>query len=116
MAHAPAPAPAVAPAPEPEQEPELEPSTPPAPDVDPESDEPQWFYRDLEHKTQGPFRPSDMRQWLESGYFREDLPIRHIASPAGTFVALAKAFPDTQSAFVGLGVFAAAQQPPGATA
>jgi len=82
QAHAHAPAPAPAPADHPAHDPESE------------SDEPQWYYQDLNTEVQGPFRPSDMRQWLEGGYFREDLPIRHESAPPGVVVPLANAFPD----------------------
>jgi PERQ amino acid-rich with GYF domain-containing protein len=35
-----------------------------------------WFYLDPQKHVQGPFHTSDMRNWLEAGYFQVDLPVR----------------------------------------
>lgn len=86
-----------------------------SPGMEPSSDEPQWFYQDNHKVQQGPFAPSDMRQWLDANYFKPDLPIRHASSPEGAFVALQDAFPSMQSAFIGLGSFAPARRPEHAT-
>jgi hypothetical protein len=46
---------------------------------------------------QGPFRGDEMRQWLEAGYFKGDLPISQQAS--GPFIPLSAIFPDLSVAF-----------------
>ena len=46
---------------------------------------------------QGPFRSDEMRQWLEAGYFKGDLPISQQAS--GPFIPLSAIFPDLSVAF-----------------
>ena len=56
-----------------------------------------WYYADPQGNIQGPFRGGEMRQWLEAGYFKGDLPISQ--NPAGPFRALSGYFPDTGTAF-----------------
>jgi len=47
--------------------------------------------------SQGPFRGEEMRQWLEAGYFKGDLPISQ--QPSGPFVPLQALFSDLSVAF-----------------
>jgi hypothetical protein len=47
--------------------------------------------------TQGPFRGEEMRQWLEAGYFKGDLPISQ--QPGGPFHPLSALFQDLSVAF-----------------
>lgn len=47
--------------------------------------------------TKGPFRGDEMRQWLEAGYFKGDLPISQ--NPQGPFLPLSTLFPDLSVAF-----------------
>jgi hypothetical protein len=47
----------------------------------------------------GPFRGEEMRQWLEAGYFKGDLPISQQTS--GPFLPLSALFPDLAVAFRG---------------
>jgi len=56
-----------------------------------------WYYSDPQNNIQGPFRGEEMRQWLEAGYFKGDLPISQI--PSGPFHQLCTWFPDLDSAF-----------------
>lgn len=42
---------------------------PPAPII-------EWFYRDPQGDTQGPFSSSDMSEWYKAGYFQENLMVR----------------------------------------
>lgn len=56
-----------------------------------------WFYSDPQNNIQGPFRGEEMRQWLEAGYFKGDLPISQ--QPSGPFVPLSVLFPDLSMAF-----------------
>ncbi|KAL3924439.1 MAG: hypothetical protein SGILL_001050 [Bacillariaceae sp.] len=46
---------------------------------------------------QGPFRGEEMRQWLEAGYFKGDLPISQVSS--GPFHPLSVWFPNLRYAF-----------------
>jgi hypothetical protein len=57
-----------------------------------------WFYSDPQRNIQGPFRGEEMRQWLEAGYFKGDLPI--CQQPTGPFHPLAALFPDLSKAFM----------------
>jgi len=57
-----------------------------------------WFYSDPQNNIQGPFRGEEMRQWLEAGYFKGDLPISQV--PSGPFHQLSNWFPDLSAAFV----------------
>ncbi|CAB9498286.1 GYF domain [Seminavis robusta] len=57
-----------------------------------------WFYSDPQNNIQGPFRGDEMRQWLEAGYFKGDLPISQQAS--GPFIVLSGIFPDLSVAFM----------------
>lgn len=57
-----------------------------------------WYYADPQGNIQGPFGGDEMRQWLDGGYFKEDLPISQ--SPQGPFRALSLYFPDWHVAFV----------------
>lgn len=57
-----------------------------------------WFYSDPSKNIQGPFRGEEMRQWLEAGYFKGDLPISQ--NPAGPFRPLALIFTDLSVAFM----------------
>jgi len=34
-----------------------------------------WYHSDPQCNVQGPFRGEEMRQWLEAGYFKGNLPI-----------------------------------------
>mmetsp|Transcript_10936 Transcript_10936/g.31744 ORF Transcript_10936/g.31744 Transcript_10936/m.31744 type:complete len:1115 (+) Transcript_10936:384-3728(+) len=56
-----------------------------------------WYYSDPQNNIQGPFRGEEMRQWLEAGYFKGDLPISQL--PNGPFHQLSNWFPDLNSAF-----------------
>jgi len=56
-----------------------------------------WYYSDPQNNIQGPFRGEEMRQWLEAGYFKGDLPISQVTS--GPFHQLCIWFPDLNSAF-----------------
>jgi len=56
-----------------------------------------WFYSDPQNNIQGPFRGEEMRQWLEAGYFKGDLPISQL--PSGPFHQLSNWFPDLSAAF-----------------
>jgi hypothetical protein len=51
------------------------PQAPPAP-VGPTLSTAQWFYRDPQGLTQGPFSTKEMRDWFEAGYFQPALPVR----------------------------------------
>jgi GYF domain len=57
-----------------------------------------WYYSDPSKNIQGPFRGDEMRQWLEAGYFKGDLPISQ--SPNGPFRPLATIFKDLSTAFM----------------
>lgn len=56
-----------------------------------------WYYADPQGNIQGPFGGDEMRQWLEAGYFKGDLPISQ--SQNGPFRALSLLFPDSSVAF-----------------
>jgi hypothetical protein len=56
-----------------------------------------WFYADPQGNIQGPFKGNEMRQWLEAGYFKGDLPISQ--NQNGGFRTLASLFPDLSVAF-----------------
>jgi len=56
-----------------------------------------WFYTDPNGQVQGPFGGNEMRQWLEAGYFKGDLPISQ--NPNASFRALGHIFPDLETAF-----------------
>jgi hypothetical protein len=56
-----------------------------------------WYYSDPQNNIQGPFRAEEMRQWLEAGYFKGDLPISQ--QPGGPFNLLSAIFPDLSVAF-----------------
>lgn len=56
-----------------------------------------WFYADPQGNVQGPFGGEEMRQWLEAGYFKGDLPISQ--NPEGSFRPLSSLFPDLTIAF-----------------
>lgn len=56
-----------------------------------------WFYADPQGNIQGPFGGTEMRQWLEAGYFKGDLPISQ--NPSGPFRTLSTLFPDLSVAF-----------------
>jgi hypothetical protein len=56
-----------------------------------------WFYADPQRNIQGPFSGEEMRQWLEAGYFKGDLPISQ--NKNGPFQTLSALFPDITSAF-----------------
>jgi hypothetical protein len=56
-----------------------------------------WFYADPQGNIQGPFSWDEMRQWLEAGYFKGDLPISQ--SRAGPFLPLNLYFTDAKKAF-----------------
>lgn len=45
-----------------------------------------WFYRDPQGDTQGPFTAQDMSEWYKAGYFRESLMVRR--SVDGAFMPL----------------------------
>jgi hypothetical protein len=57
-----------------------------------------WYYSDPQGNIQGPFRGNEMRQWLEAGYFKGDLPISQ--QPNGPFQALSLIFSNLSAAFV----------------
>lgn len=56
-----------------------------------------WYYADPQGNVQGPFRGEEMRQWLEAGYFKGDLPISQ--DPKGPYRTLSSLFPDIEVAF-----------------
>lgn len=35
----------------------------------------EWFYLDPQQNIQGPFKGKEMKEWLDAGYFKLDLPI-----------------------------------------
>jgi hypothetical protein len=49
-----------------------------------------WYYVDPQHKIQGPFRGDEIRDWLDAGYFRLDLPLSQTLS--GPFHPLSSIF------------------------
>ncbi len=57
-----------------------------------------WYYADPQGNIQGPFGGDEMRQWLDGGYFKEDLPISQ--NSQGPFRALSLYFPDWRFAFL----------------
>lgn len=65
-----------------------------SPSIDPKA---PWYYSDPQGNVQGPFRGEEMRQWLEAGYFKGDLPISQ--QTTGQFIPLANIFPDLSIAF-----------------
>lgn len=56
-----------------------------------------WFYADPQGNIQGPFSWDEMRQWLEAGYFKGNLPISQ--SRGGPFHPLNLYFTDANKAF-----------------
>lgn len=56
-----------------------------------------WFYADPQGNIQGPFGGDEMKQWLEAGYFKGDLPISQ--NNSGPFRPLASFFSDPKTAF-----------------
>lgn len=56
-----------------------------------------WFYADPQGNIQGPFAGDEMKQWLEAGYFKGDLPISQ--NNSGPFRPLASYFSDPKTAF-----------------
>ena len=65
--------------------------------VPPVTDAP-WYYADPQGNIQGPFGGDEMRQWLEAGYFKGDLPISQ--NTKGPFLALNSYFSgDPSNAF-----------------
>jgi hypothetical protein len=59
--------------------PEPQPPAPapaPAPVAVPDLATAKWFYRDPQGLVQGPFSSREMREWFESGYFVDALPVR----------------------------------------
>jgi len=56
-----------------------------------------WFYADPQGNIQGPFGGDEMKQWLEAGYFKGDLPISQ--NNGGPFRPLASYFSDPNTAF-----------------
>ena len=66
--------------------------------VPPVVDGAPWYYSDPQSNIQGPFRGEEMRQWLEAGYFKADLPISQ--QQTGPFFPLSNIFPDLTVAFV----------------
>mmetsp|Transcript_20038 Transcript_20038/g.41899 ORF Transcript_20038/g.41899 Transcript_20038/m.41899 type:complete len:1092 (-) Transcript_20038:300-3575(-) len=67
-----------------------------------------WFYSDPQQNIQGPFRGEEMRQWLEAGYFKGDLPVSQDSS--GPFRPLSAIYPDLSLAFMAPENGAAAQE------
>jgi len=57
-----------------------------------------WYYADPQGNIQGPFGGDEMRQWLDGGYFKDDLPISQ--NFQGPFRALSLYFPDWRFAFL----------------
>jgi GYF domain len=57
-----------------------------------------WYYSDPSKNIQGPFRGEEMRQWLEAGYFKGDLPISQ--NTRGPFRPLSLIFTDLSIAFM----------------
>mmetsp|Transcript_22589 Transcript_22589/g.27610 ORF Transcript_22589/g.27610 Transcript_22589/m.27610 type:complete len:1391 (-) Transcript_22589:215-4387(-) len=56
-----------------------------------------WYYADPQGHIQGPFGGDEMRQWLDGGYFKGDLPISQ--NPHGPFQLLSSLFSDWAVAF-----------------
>eukprot|EP00591_Stephanopyxis_turris_P011015 CAMPEP_0195515358 /NCGR_PEP_ID=MMETSP0794_2-20130614/6448_1 /TAXON_ID=515487 /ORGANISM="Stephanopyxis turris, Strain CCMP 815" /LENGTH=1362 /DNA_ID=CAMNT_0040643761 /DNA_START=213 /DNA_END=4301 /DNA_ORIENTATION=- len=56
-----------------------------------------WYYADPQGNIQGPFGGEEMRQWLDGGYFKGDLPISQ--NSQGPFRQLSSFFPDWSVAF-----------------
>lgn len=57
-----------------------------------------WYYADPQGNIQGPFKGEEMRQWLDAGYFKGDLPISQNPN-SGSFQTLTSLFPDISIAF-----------------
>ena len=57
-----------------------------------------WYYKDPQQNVQGPFETSSMRRWLESGYFKENLPIK--LKHWSKFYALGVAYTNPKLAFL----------------
>lgn len=79
-----------------EQEPPVRPAAKPQ-ELPPVNPTQPWFYSDPSKNIQGPFRGQEMRQWLEAGYFKGDLPISQ--NPKGPFRSLSLFFPNLSEAF-----------------
>jgi hypothetical protein len=60
----------------------------------------KWIYRDPHGNIQGPFEMAAMRRWLESGYFKENLPIK--MTRWNTFYPLGVVYPNPETAFLTL--------------
>ena len=56
-----------------------------------------WFYLDPQSNVQGPFLTGEMRNWLEAGYFKIDLPVK--LESWVRFHPLGDIFPTYESAF-----------------
>jgi hypothetical protein len=82
----------------PAPQPQIVSMMPPPPSAAPMPD--KWIYRDPHGTTQGPFEMNAMRRWLESGYFKENLPIKMTRWSA--FHPLGVVYPNPESAFLGL--------------
>ena len=57
----------------------------------------EWEYLDPQNEIQGPFPSKNMRRWLESGYFKMDLPIR--LRQWSRFYPLGRLYPNLDFAF-----------------
>ena len=49
---------------------------------------PQWLYRDPSGHIQGPFSPTDMQEWMNLGFFTDDLSIKRVMDP--DFISLSR--------------------------
>jgi PERQ amino acid-rich with GYF domain-containing protein len=56
-----------------------------------------WLYLDPRNNVQGPFQTSEMRNWLEAGYFQIDLPVK--LDHWTNFHPLGTVFPSPDAAF-----------------
>ena len=74
----PVPAPAPAPKPEPAPAPKPEPVPAPAPPPPPAG----WFYKDPEGLTQGPYSQTDMKSWIDGGFFPESMMVKAPGAPS----------------------------------
>ena len=60
--------------------------------------EPSWLYLDPQQVVQGPFATAEMRNWLEFGYFKINLPVK--LETWSRFHALGVVYPTPESAFL----------------
>ena len=60
----------------------------------------QWYFRDPQGQTQGPFDDATLRAWLEAGYLAPELPICNGDPRRNQFRKLVEFFPNAITAFL----------------